>query len=74
MGGPLFPNVYVRIPKKVNTFVETKNAPEGLKRKINPQIFFGTEASQIGGVGGSDIWEKLPKNPIFFSDRLPNKE
>ena len=58
--------------QKVNTFVKTKNAPYGIKRKINPQFFFWTEASQIGGVGGgSDIWEKLPKNPVFFFWQAP---
>ena len=29
------------------------------------------EIPKRGGGGGADIWEKLPKNPVFFYDRLP---
>ena len=26
------------------------------------------------GEGGSDTWEKLPNNPIFFFEVLPNQD
>ena len=31
-----------------------------------PYFFFGNRGSQKGGRGGSDTWEKFPKNPVFF--------
>ena len=32
-----------------------------------PYFFFGNRGSQKGG--GSDTWEKFPKNPVFFWER-----
>ena len=47
--------------------MKTKNDPYGLKCKINPKIFFQLRGSQKGGWGGgSAIWEKFPKNTVFF--------
>ena len=57
----------------MNIFVKTKNAPLGLKLKINLKFFLDGGLPNRGGGGGagvgggaSDNWEKLPKNPVFF--------
>ena len=42
-----------------------------LKRKINHTFFFGNRGYQKGGRGGYDIWEKFPKNPVFFLGGVP---
>ena len=61
-----------KIDQKVNIFVKTKNAPKGLKCKINQTFFFENTGSQKGGRGGgSDTWEKFPKNPVFFCGQRP---
>ena len=67
-GSPIPKCICQNTDKKVNIFVKTKNAPEGLKRKINPQIYFWTEASQIGGVGGGGrhLGKSPKKSRIFF--------
>ena len=62
--------------------MKTKNAAKDLKYKINHTFFFGNRGSQKGGGGGSDIWEKFPKNPVFLGGgvsysvkiKLPVKE
>jgi len=36
-----------------------------------PHFFFGNRGSQKGGRGGSDTWEKFPKNPVFFCWQRP---
>ena len=50
--------------------MKTKNAPKDLKRKINHTFFLETGVPKRGG-GGSDTWEKFPKNPVFFLDSVP---
>ena len=46
--------------------MKTKNAPKGLKCN-KPYFFFETGVPKRGGgEGGSDIWEKFPKNPVSF--------
>ena len=56
-GGVSYSQMYMsEYWQKVNIFVETKNAPWGLKRKINHKNFFWTRGSQKGGVGVA-IWE-----------------
>ena len=59
--------------QKVKIFVKTKNAPWGLKRKINHKFFFGRGVPKRGGWGGGgpDIWEKFPNNSVFFFWCLP---
>ena len=32
------------------------------------------EIPKRGGWGGSAIWEKVPNNPVFFSDAFPKTE
>ena len=59
-----------KIDQKVNIFVKTKNAPKGLKCKINQTFFFENTGSQKGG-GGADIWGKFPNNPVFFYGERP---
>ena len=55
--------------------MKTKNAPKDLKCKINHTFFFGNRGSQKGGRGGgSDTWEKFPKNPVFFLGGVPKKK
>ena len=73
LGGHLFPKLLKsKIDQKVNIFVKTKNAPKGLKCKINQTFFFENTGSQKGGRGGgSDTWEKFPKNPVFFCGQRP---
>ena len=55
-----------RIDQKVNIYVKTKNAPNGLNCKINHIFFFGNTGSQKGGTGGDPTFgKKFPKNPVF---------
>ena len=63
-GGPLFPNLEAKIPPKSDFFEKNKIAPYGLKCKINHKKIFQLRGSQKGG--GSAIWEKFPKNTVFF--------
>ena len=73
LGGHLFPKLLKsKIDQKVNIFVKTKNAPKGLKCKINQTFFFENTGSQKGGRGGgSDTWDKFPKNPVYFFGERP---
>ena len=69
-GGALIPKSKCQnSDQKVNIFVKTKNAPKGLEYKLNHTFFLETGVSKRGGGGGSDIWEKFPKNPVFFGWR-----
>ena len=45
--------------------MKTKNAPKGLKCKINHTFFFGNRGSQKGG-GPTFGEKKIPKIPSFF--------
>ena len=64
-GSPIPKSICQNSYQKVNILMKTKNAPKDLKCKINHTFFFGKRGSQKGG-GGSDTWEKFPKNPVFF--------
>ena len=65
-GGPLFPNVYVRILTKSEHFCKNQKCSLGPKTQNKPLNFFWTEASQIGGVGGVRHLGKTPKKSLFF--------
>ena len=69
LGGHLFPKLLKsKIDQKVNIFVKTKNAPRGLKCKINQTFFFENTGSQKGGRGGGGArhLETIPKKSRFF--------
>ena len=67
-GGPLFPNVYIRILTKSNFFNQKGSlGPLTQNKSLN---CFLDEGLPKGG-WGSAIWEKLPKNPVFFSEGSP---
>ena len=70
-GSPIPKSICQNSDQKVNIFVKTKNDPKGLKCKIN-HIFVvvGKQGFPKGG-GGSDIWEKFPKNPVFWGGWRP---
>ena len=48
--------------------MKTKNVPYGLKCKINTNFFFCKQDVPKGGGGGGGpaIWDKFPKNVVFF--------
>ena len=48
--------------------MKTKNAPKDLKCKINHTFFLETGVPKRGG---SDTWEKFPKNPVFWGGGRP---
>ena len=59
--------------EKSEHFCKNQKCSFGPKTQNEPLNFSWTEASQIGRLGGSDTWEKLPNNPVFFFfDGLPN--
>ena len=62
-GGPLFPNLEAKIPPKSDFFEKNKIATYGLKCKINHKKLSTKGFPKEGG--GSDIWEKFPKNTVF---------
>ena len=73
LGGHLFPKLLKsKIDQKVNIFVKTKNAPKGLKCKINQTFFFENTGSQKGGRGGGPtLGKNSQKIPFFFFDSVP---
>ena len=72
LGGHLFPKLLKsKIDQKVNIFVKTKNAPKGLKCKINQTFFFENTGSQKGGRGGVRHLGKIPKKSRFFYGERP---
>ena len=68
LGGSPIPKS--KIDQKVNIFVKTKNAPKGLKCKIN-HSFFGNRDSHKGG-GGLTFGENSQKIPFFLLGVAPN--
>ena len=74
LGGHLFPKLLKsKIDQKVNIFVKTKNAPKGLKCKINQTFFFENTGSQKGGRGGGPtLGKNSQKIPFFFVGSVPN--
>ena len=54
------------LPKSEH-FNEDQKCSEGPKMQNKPYIFFWKQGFlKRGGGGGSDIWEKFPKNPVFW--------
>ena len=71
-GGPLFPNVYVRILTKSEHFCKNQKGSLGPETQKKPKLFFWDEGFPKGGDGGgSDVWEKFPNNPVFFFEGVP---
>ena len=66
-GSPIPKSICQNSYQKVKILMKTKNAPKDLKCKINKTFFLETGVPKRGGGGGgSDTWEKFPKNPGFF--------
>ena len=63
-GSPIPKSKSKNTTQKVIFLRKTKIAPYGLKCKINHKKF-STKGFPKGG-GGSAIWEKFPKNTVFF--------
>ena len=67
-GSPIPKSICQNGYQKVNIFMKTKNAPKDLKCKINHTFFFWKQGFPKGGEGGgSDIWEKFPKLPVWVA-------
>ena len=71
-GGPIFPNVYVRILTKSENFCENHKCFLGPKMQNKPLFLDGGLLNRGAGWGGvPTLGKKLPNNPVFFYEVAP---
>ena len=71
-GSPIPKSICQNSCQKVNILMKTKNAPKGLKCKINHTFFLETGVPKRGEGGGPTFGKSSQKIPFLFFGGVPS--